>query len=265
MINLEKLCTEVLHICKVTGTFIKNQQTKLKEDSVKEKDTHSYVTFVDTSAEEMIVSQLKELLPEAAFLTEEETVEQESKEYTWIIDPLDGTTNYIHGLTPYAISIALTRNNNVVLGVIHEIGLNETFYTWEGGKSYMNGKVISVSRALSIADSLIATGFPYYDYKRINPFLQTLSTFMQKSHGVRRLGSAATDLAYVACGRFDAFYEYSLNPWDVAAGALIVQNAGGRVCDFKGEDNYIFGKEIIATNANVFSEFQSIIANTMNE
>ena len=120
-----------------------------------------------------------------------------------------------------------------------------------------------VSDLDTINGSLISTGFPYYDYERMDPFFETMEYFMRNSHGIRRLGSAATDLAYVACGRFDAFYEYSLHPWDVAAGAIIVQQAGGRVSDFSGEKNYIFGKEIIATNTNVYTEFQGIVKKYM--
>jgi myo-inositol-1(or 4)-monophosphatase len=148
--------------------------------------------------------------------------------------------------------------------VIYEVGLDECFYGYKGGKSYLNGKEISVSRQSKVADSLIATGFPYSDYKRLPQFMKSLEYFMAKSHGLRRLGSAATDLAYVACGRFDAFYEYNLNAWDVAAGVVIVRQAGGRVCDFSGGKDYLFGREIIASNDLIFDEFLFDVKHLMN-
>ena len=263
--NLENICLSTCEIALEAGKFILEEKSKITQEIIETKGSHDFVTYVDKTSERIIVDGLKKLTPEAGFLTEEKTIGLEQKEYIWIIDPLDGTTNYIHGLDPFAISIALVRNNSEVLvGVVLEVTNNECFYAWKDSKAYLNGKEIRVSNRNTISDSLIATGFPYYDYKRIKSFMNTLEFFFQESHGVRRLGSAATDLAYVACGRFEAFYEYSLNPWDVAAGALIVERAGGKVCDFTGRNNYIFGKEIIATNNLVYDEFLDIIKSYMN-
>lgn len=253
--NLENICKEVINLSTKVGQFILSEKHNISSKSVEQKGVHDFVTYVDKTSEKRIVDKLSEILPEAGFIAEEGTSTRKGESYNWIIDPLDGTTNYIHGITPFAISIALAKNDEIILGVVHEIGLNETFYAWKGSKAYLNGNPVQVSDKDSIEKSLIATGFPYYDYERINPFLKSLEYFMKNSHGVRRLGSAATDLVYVACGRFEAFYEYSLNPWDVAAGAFIVQQAGGKVCDFSGNNNYIFGKEIIASNHKVFNEF----------
>jgi myo-inositol-1(or 4)-monophosphatase len=161
---------------------------------------------------------------------------------------------------PYSVSIALAdSSNHILLGVVYEITLDECFYAWLGGGAYLNGNAIHVSKATDISASLIATGFPYYDYLRIKDFMKTLEHFFLYSHGVRRLGSAATDLAYVACGRFEAFYEYSLHPWDVAAGSILVSEAGGRVSDFSQNDNYLFGGEMIGSNQGIYSEFTGII------
>jgi myo-inositol-1(or 4)-monophosphatase len=135
------------------------------------------------------------------------------------------------------------------------MGLKECFYAWKGSKAYLNGKEIHVSKTNKVSDSLIATGFPYTDFSYLSYFMETVRFFMENSHGLRRLGSAATDIAYIACGRFEAFYEYGLNPWDVAAGILIVKQAGGRVSDFHGGDNYLFGGEIVISNDLVFDEF----------
>lgn len=262
--NLENICKQVIDLTKTVGEFILSEKNNIKEKNIETKGLHDFVTYVDKSSEKQLVNKLSEILPEAGFIAEEGTATNKGEKYNWIIDPLDGTTNFIHGITPYAISIALMEYDEIVLGVVYELGLNECFYSWKGSSAFLNGAKISVSNNPTLNESLIATGFPYYDYKRIKPFMKTLEYFMQNSRGVRRLGSAATDLVYVACGRFEAFYEYSLSPWDVAAGAFIVQQAGGKVCDFKGRENYIFGKEIIAANSLVFDDFKDTIKQIMN-
>ena len=146
-------------------------------------------------------------------------------------------------------------DEEIILGVVHEIALKESFYAWKDSKAFLNGKEIRVSKIDKVNDSLIATGFPYTNFSHISNFMDTVRFFMENSHGLRRLGSAATDIAYIACGRFDAFYEYGLNPWDVAAGILIVKQAGGKVSDFKGGNNYLFGGEIVISNYLIFDEF----------
>ncbi|MGL4956005.1 MAG: inositol monophosphatase family protein [Bacteroidales bacterium] len=263
--NLEQLTADVCLLAKKTGDFLRNERKGFSVDRVEVKGLHNFVSDVDKNAEKFIVTELKQLLPEAGFIAEEGTAQNSGEYYQWIIDPLDGTTNFIHGLPPYAVSIALMEGKRVVSGVIYEVVGDECFYAWRGSKAYLNGDEIHVSSAPKLADSLIATGFPYYNFERIQGYMQSLTHFMKNSHGARRLGSAATDIAYVACGRFEAFYEYSLQPWDVAAGALIVQQAGGKLSDFSGEDNYIFGKEIICTNANIFDEFLGIVKLYLNK
>ena len=257
--DLEKICSQVVELSRNTGEFIKGELNSFSQNHIEVKGVHNFVSYVDKSSEQQIVTSLSKLLPAAGFIAEEGTGKPSETGLNWVIDPLDGTTNFIHGLPPFAISIALMEGDEVILGVIHEISLNETFWAWRGSDAFLNGNKIRVTNINTVNDSLIATGFPYYDYDRIVPFFKTMEHFMRHSHGLRRLGSAATDLAYVACGRFEAFYEYSLQPWDVAAGALIVQQAGGTVSDFSGKKNYIFGKEIIATNSHIQSEFQEIV------
>ncbi len=262
--DLQKICTQTIELIQKTGSYISNEAKQFSSDSVESKGLHDFVSFVDKTAEKQLVDRLKIILPGAGFIAEEQTETYQSEQYNWVIDPLDGTTNFIHGLMPYAISVALMEKDEVILGIIYEISRGEMFYAWKGSKAYLNGKEISVTRANKVSDSLIATGFPYYDYDRLPKFMKTLDFFMRNSHGLRRLGSAATDLAYVACGRFDAFYEYSLSPWDVAAGVIIVQQAGGKVSDFDGGNNYVFGNEIIATNNNIFNEFLKNIKDVMD-
>jgi len=256
--NYEKLCTSTCDIAKQAGLYIKNEATQLKTSDVEVKSIHNFVTYVDKNTEQLLVKELHNILPEAGFIVEENTIEQESRDYLWIIDPLDGTTNFIHGVPCYCISIALMYKGDVVIGVIYEINQDECFYAWRGSKAYLNGKEIQVTKASVLKDSLFATGFPYYDYKHLDAYIEFFRFLMLESRGVRRLGSAAVDLAYVACGRFEGFYEYSLKPWDVAAGSFIVQQAGGKVCDFSGGNNYIFGEEIIAANPHII---QSLLSN----
>lgn len=250
--NLETVCTEVNALAKEVGAYIQSQ--KIAVSDVETKSKNSLVTFVDKTAEQKLVKRLSELIPEAGFIAEEGTSTKVGEVYNWIIDPLDGTTNFIHGVPCYCVSIGLTRNDKLVLGVIYEPNLDELFYSWEGSKAYLNGKEISVTSTLTLENSLIATGFPYYDYEKQDEYMNLFKDLMKNSRGLRRLGSAAVDLAYVACGRFDAFYEYSLHPWDVAAGSFIVQQAGGKVADFKGADDYLFGKEIITCNPHIYAE-----------
>jgi myo-inositol-1(or 4)-monophosphatase len=197
------------------------------------------------------VKGLKKIVPSAGFITEENTVEQLNSELVWIIDPLDGTTNFIHNLPIYSISVALVKGNEILIGVVYEMGKKDLFIAWQNGGSWCNGEKICVSKTSELSQSLIATGFPYYEFDQMEAYIKTLTYLMKNTHGLRRLGSAAVDLAYVACGKFDAFFETGLHAWDVAAGCLLVQEAGGNVYDFKGETNYIFGKSITAGNAPV--------------
>ncbi len=263
--DYKDITLQIIQVAKKVGVFIKNNQINLLPNDIKTKGLHDFVTYIDKQAEEQIIKQLKLILPEAGFIAEEGTETNKKDKFNWIIDPLDGTTNYIHQLAPFAISIALQENKKTVIGVVYEISKNECFYAWKNSKAYLNDKIIKVSNVEKISGSLISTGFPYNDYSQLNNLLDTLSYFMQKSHGVRRFGSASVDLAYLACGRFDSFFEYGLNPWDVAAGAFIVEQAGGKVSDFSGGDNYIFGREIAAANSKNYKEFIDIINKNFNK
>ena len=203
----------------------------------------------------LLVERLSAILPEAGFVTEEGTSTKTGVKYCWVIDPLDGTTNFLHGFYPYAVSIGLMEYDEVVAGVVHEIGNNETFTAWKDGGAWLNGIPIHVSKVDLLADSLIATGLPYSDFNRLGPYMDSLTYLCKNALGIRRLGSAATDMAYVACGRFEAFYEYGLHQWDIAAGIILVREAGGRVSDFSGNEKNLLGEEIVASSSFVFSEF----------
>lgn len=261
--ELQNICQKVISTARETGNFIRKKRAKFSLDQVQAKGLHDFVTNVDKASEDQIFNSLKNILPEAGFLGEENTHNIKGKLYNWIVDPLDGTTNFIHGLYPYAVSIALMKDKDIVLGVIYEIGADEVFYAWENSNAFCNNKIISVSETAFLKDSLLATGFPYSDFSKIQSFMKSMEFFMKHTHGLRRLGSAAVDLAYLARGDFDGFYEYNLHAWDVAAGAFIVQQAGGKVCDFSGGNNYIFGNEIIASNSNIYNEFYKNIHKIM--
>ncbi len=250
------ICRKVEDLSRRTGAMIREEVSKVISSDIRVKGLHDYVTYVDKNAEEQIVRELQALIPEAGFIVEENTINKQGETFTWVVDPLDGTTNFIHGIPLYSVSIALMHKEEVVMGVVYEPNRDECFSAVAGKGAFLNGQPIHVSQAVNLRESLIATGFPYHDYSRMPAFLEMFQWCMKNTHGLRRLGSAAIDLAYLACGRFEAFYEYGLNAWDVAAGSLIVKEAGGKVSDFSGRGNYLFGREIVAANAGVFDSFQ---------
>lgn len=252
--DLKSLCLDVVELSREVGMNIKIEELNVSRKDIEEKSLNSLVSYVDKNAEKRIVDRLAELLPEAGFIAEEGTSDKKGENYNWIVDPLDGTTNFLHGLPVYSVSIALQRKDEIVLGVVYEVNQDECFYAWKSGGAFLNQKLIQVSKSEQLKDSLIATGFPYYDYERVDSYFIVLKHLAQNSRGIRRMGSAAVDLVYTACGRFDAFFEYSLHPWDVAAGAFIVEEAGGKISDFSGRDNWLFGKEIVASNGLLTEE-----------
>ena len=261
--NLRHITQQTCQIAIDTGAFLRNEILKLKSSDIEMKSFNNFVTYVDRESEARIMDRLGKLLPGSGFIAEE-SPDLGIGELTWVIDPLDGTTNYIHGVPMYCVSIGLMQHAKIIAGVVYEVNLNECFYTWENSPSFKNGEVIHVSKTAKIAGSLFATGFPYHDYGRMEDYIDIFRYLMQHSRGIRRLGSAAADLAYVAAGRYDGFYEYGLSPWDVTAGLLLVKNAGGRVSDFAGGENYIFGKEIIASNTLIHNEFQDLFRQWKN-
>lgn len=259
MINLEDICSKVVALSRSTGESIARERERTDVLLTEQKGRNDFVTYFDKLSEKILVDGLSAILPEAGFIAEENTSTRIGELYNWIIDPIDGTTNFIHGLNPYCISIALQRGDEIIIGVIYEFGLKECFYAWTGSPAYLNEKVIHVSENTLVKDSLIATGFTLTDYQNKEHFFNTLLYFSQNSHGLRRCGSAAANLAYVACGRLDAFYKLKLKSWDVAAGALIVKQAGGYVSDFGAGNNYIFGGEIVASNGLIQIEMLQLI------
>ncbi len=245
--NLSLLERDVIELCEEVGDFMRKENEGFDLSKIEQKGSFSnLVSYVDKESEKRLVTRLSHLLPGSGFLAEEGTEVAGSNDYRWIIDPLDGTTNYLHGLPLYAISIGLQRNENTILGIVYDVSHKECFHSIEGGAAYCNQKEIRISSITKLEESLLATGFPYYHSEKKEDYLEIIKIFLEKTHGIRRLGSAAIDLAYVACGRLEGFFEYNLKPWDVAGGAFLVQQAGGRVTDFSGGTNYLHGNELCA-------------------
>ena len=259
----KEICFSAMEVVKTAAAYVRDRHENRKDLAIQEKGRQDFVTEVDKKAEEILVCGLSELLPEAGFIAEEGTSSKKGDIHNWVIDPVDGTTNFIHGVFPFAISVGLTAYDEVVAGIVYEFGLDEYFYAWKDGGAWLNGSPIRVSKVSSVDQALVATGFPYTNFKYLEQFMVSMDHFMKNSHGLRRLGSAATDIAYVACGRYDGFYEYGLNPWDVAAGILLVKEAGGSVSDFAGHSDPLFAEHIVCSNHKIFTGFQSVIEKIM--
>ncbi|MBS1569325.1 MAG: inositol monophosphatase [Bacteroidetes bacterium] len=258
MDNLKELTERVALLSREIAGFIRAESAKITEASVESKSLNNLVSYVDKQAEQRFVDGLQDLLPHAGFIAEEGTGER-ADGLNWVIDPLDGTTNFVHGVPSYCTSVALVQGGDVLLGVVLEVTRDECFSAWQGGGAFMNGAPIRVSTRSQLQDSLLATGFPYDDFGFESEYMDLLRELMHRTRGIRRLGSAAADLAYVACGRFEAFYEYGLNSWDVAAGVLLVREAGGQVSGFHTTKDPVFDEEIVASNAAIHDELLEVI------
>jgi myo-inositol-1(or 4)-monophosphatase len=258
--KLAHLLSQTRTIATEVGVFIDQERQHFSLDSVEHKGFNDLVSYVDKEAEKQLVAKLHAIFPEAGFITEEGTNTTRGEVYNWVIDPLDGTTNFVHGLPVFAVSIGLMEKEEVVLGVVYEVNRKECFHAYKGGGAFCNETLLRVSKAPNLAASLIATGFPYYQFDLIDRYLNSMKSLMQKTHGLRRLGSAAVDLCYVAAGRTEGYFEYNLNSYDVAAGVILVQEAGGQVTDFAGGTDYIFGRKIVATNGHIQQELLDVLA-----
>ena len=258
MTDYTHLLEDILKEVRSTSRFIKSQVTEVSTTDIEEKELNSLVSYVDKEAEKQLVNGLGALIQNAGFITEEDTREKTIKEYTWIIDPLDGTTNFLNQVPHFAISVALQKDGKTVLGVVKEVNSGEEWTAILSQGAFLDGKRIRVN-SKSFHDILVATGFPYSNDHDYEAYFGVLKHWLTRTRGLRRLGSAALDLCFVACGRLGAYYEATLNAWDVAAGALIVQEAGGKVSDFSAGEDYLFGREILAANPLVYDEVLNVI------
>ncbi|MBQ6966255.1 MAG: inositol monophosphatase [Bacteroidaceae bacterium] len=245
---------EVKRLAVEAGAFIAEQRRSFDLSKVESKHSHDYVSYVDKECERLIVSRLKELLPEAGFITEEKTVEQEdgAEEYFWVVDPLDGTTNFIHGLAPYCVCIALRNREELLLGVVYEVARQELYSASKGQGAFLNDKPIQVSAIDDVDQALVMVGYPY-NAEDWRPFcLDITGRLYGHCASIRSMGSAEAELCYVAAGKIDIYFESFIQPWDVAAGAIIVKEAGGRVTDYDGTDErWESGRQVLATNGRL--------------
>ncbi len=241
------------------GSVINRASFDLDKLTVEQKGQNDFVSEVDRAAEQAIVQVLKDAYPQHSILAEESGASGPKSEYQWIIDPLDGTTNFLHGFPQYCVSIALALKGVVQHGVIFDPVRNDLFTASRGGGAFLNDRRIRVSKTLNIKDALIGTGFPYKGFANFDRYLAVFKEMTEKSAGVRRPGAAALDLAYVACGRFDGFWETGLSPWDVAAGGLMILEAGGLIADFKGEGDWLNSGTVVCGTPKVFAPMLQII------
>ena len=241
------------------GSIINRATRNLDIVAVKEKAANDYVSDVDREAEHAIIRTLLEAYPDHSILAEESGAAGKS-EYQWIVDPLDGTTNFLHGFPQYAVSIALSHRGIVTQAVIYDPARNDLFTATRGRGAYLNDQRIRVSKRIQLKSSLIGTGFPFRQFEHIDAYFAMLRDMMKSTAGVRRAGAAALDLAYVAAGRLDGFWELGLSSWDMAAGALLITEAGGLVGDLEGNNEYMTSGNIVAGTPKVFVALLRLIA-----
>ena len=241
----------------LAGKYLMKRYRKLKRAEIHKKSTHDLVTEADLGANRIIIRTIKKYFPNHDFLSEETGLENNPDIYEWVIDPLDGTANYVHSIPVFGVSIGLMKDTDMIIGVVYSPATEELFWAEKGKGAFLNGKKINVSQQKDFADSMIATGFPWRSRHLIKPYLESFREILTGSAGVRRMGAAAIDLAYTACGRFEAFWEIQLKPWDIAAGSLLVKEAGGVVTDFKGGNDLSAGN-IVAGSPDIHKHIVNV-------
>lgn len=253
------LIRPLIEITMRVGNHIKTQQSALHTSDISSKGKADLVTVVDQTVEKILGETLQTLLPGSGFISEEQILQQGKKEFTWIIDPIDGTTNFVHGIPAYSISIALQEADQTILGLVYDVSHNECFYAVKGSGAFLNGNAIRASIRKPLENCLIGVGFNASGGKYLEENLACIAYLLHKTRGIRRMGSAALDLAYVASGRLDAFYQPGLKPWDIAAGDLIVQEAGGITSDFRGASVSFEDGNILASNAFIQKDMLDLL------
>jgi len=256
---MHPMLTTAVKAARRAGSIINRAARDIDMLSVTRKRHNDFVTEVDKGAEQAIIEVLRRAYPDHAILAEESGTHGRS-EYTWIIDPLDGTTNFIHGFPQYAVSIAVRHKGLLAHGVIYDPCKNELFTASRGRGAFANDHRIRVSKEPHLRDSLIGTGFPFRDFTGLEEYMAMLREVISKTAGVRRAGAAALDLAYVAAGRLDGFWEVGLSPWDMAAGALLIQEAGGLVAGLSGESDYLETGRIVGGNPKIFVQLLQTVS-----
>lgn len=258
--TMHPVLTIAVKAARRAGDIITYASRDLSTLKVRSKTYNDFVSEVDHAAERSIIETLQEAYPDHGFLGEESGHDRTDAESVWIIDPLDGTTNFLHGFPQYAVSIALKHQGQLTQAVVYDPNRNDLFTATRGRGAFLNDKRIRVSNRTKLQDSIIGTGFPFRDFAHLDTYLGMFKDMIKKTSGLRRPGSAALDLAYVAAGWYDGFWEIGLSPWDIAAGALLVQEAGGIVGDFEGNEQWLESGNIVAGNPKVFSQMLQTLA-----
>jgi len=247
------------------GKIINRAALDIGALKIEQKDTNDFVSEVDRGAEQAIINVLKDAYPNHGFYGEESGKSNSEADSIWIIDPLDGTTNFLHGFPAYCISIALQEKGVLTQAVIYDPVRNDLFTATRGSGAFLNNRRIRVTQRTKLQDALLSTGFPFKDFSYLETYINIFRDMAKKTSGLRRPGSAALDLAYVAAGFADGFFEINLSPWDIAAGALLVQEAGGIVGDFEGNESWLRTGNIVAANPKVFGQMLQVIAPHLTE
>jgi myo-inositol-1(or 4)-monophosphatase len=242
------------------GAIINRASQDIGTLTIKSKNFNDFVSEVDVAAERAIIDTLKDAYPTHGFLGEESGSTSHQSDFIWIIDPLDGTTNFLHGFPQYCVSIALRHKGEITQAVIYEPNRNDLYTATKGRGAFLNDKRIRVSKCDKLQDALIGTGFPFRDFKYLDDYLSMFKSMIQKTTGIRRAGSAALDLAYVANGSLDGFWEIGLSAWDIAAGGLLVREAGGIVTDLSGQSGWLESGNILVASPKIHDDMQAIIA-----
>ncbi|MFZ1977789.1 MAG: inositol monophosphatase family protein [Bacteroidota bacterium] len=241
------------------GAYLKDNVGKIHQIEQKEGQATNLVTEIDKNSEKLIIKKLSRHFPDHDFLGEESGSRAVKSEYRWIIDPLDGTVNYTHALPIFCVSIGLEYRGEIIAGVVYDPSANELFTAEKGKGAFLNGSRITVSKTSELIKSMLVTGFPYNIADNLSLYLNSFKVFLSEAQAVRRLGSAALDLSYVACGRFDGFWEGALHAWDMAAGVLLVIEAGGRWTDYAGHQVTVYNPQLLATNGLIHAPMMDVL------
>ncbi len=251
---MHPMLRKAIEASRLAGEAIRHYANQVNKLDVEKKAQNDFVSKVDREAETLVVRLLQRAYPDHAFVGEEGGKQGVESDYEWIIDPLDGTTNFLYGIPQYSVSIALKHKGRLMVGVVYDPLRDETFAASRGDGATLNGRRIRVSERTNLQNALLGTGIPFRTNQNLDLYLQSMKVLLPETAGVRRMGSAALDLAYVASGRFDGFWEFGLHEWDIAAGVLLIQEAGGLISDMRGNNTHLQTGDVLAANPKVFKE-----------
>lgn len=251
---MHPMLRKAIEASRLAGEAIRHYANQVNKLDVEKKAQNDFVSKVDREAETLVVRLLQRAYPDHAFVGEEGGKQGVESDYEWIIDPLDGTTNFLYGIPQYSVSIALKHKGRLMVGVVYDPLRDETFAASRGDGATLNGRRIRVSERTNLQNALLGTGIPFRANQNLDLYLQSMKVLLPETAGVRRMGSAALDLAYVASGRFDGFWEFGLHEWDIAAGVLLIQEAGGLISDMRGNNTHLQTGDVLAANPKVFKE-----------